>query len=175
MAGTIQDLEKAFKSYTRVVTLAMEAATDLAAETLLTQMHDDVSMEDHTQKQLDEMGNPYNWAHAAGNLHPDWQVHMQHQDGLRSDLTKTDAVNKNGIVTAEIHSGAPYTWYLLLGTVKMRPRDFVSAALIKQKAACNQIYESAWKQVNQNVQAGRMEQKVTLIPHETYPAQLPGE
>jgi len=169
----LDTLRTAIQLHMRDMRAAMVTATDQSAELLLQEMKFLASRIDHDLEQLRRLGHPYGANKPQGQPHPDWLVHIQSGE-LQQGLKRRPASLSGNKIEAEIISEARHTWFLLLGTRKMRPRDFVSAAIIKRRGEVEARYVAAFlaQLDTNNGQAFRTQ--VTLIPHTLYPAQLPG-
>lgn len=150
----------------------MAIATDHAATVVFEEMLAETSLTDHSLQELRKLGHPYRQGAAPGNLHPDWLIHYQ-KGTLQEGLKRGQVVKYRDSVEAGITSSAPETWYLLLGTRRMRPRDFVSAALIQTQRVTSQIYEFYFKQALDKQNGNRFRVGVNPIPNDRYVAQLP--
>lgn len=178
MADPLASIKQAEKEFLRDARAALVQAADRAAETLLAEMKRLTLRMDHDLNALRRLGYPYGKGvdrfgnpREPGRPHPDWLVHLQSgelQDGLR----RVPASLRRNRVEAEIHSQAKHTWYLLLGTRLMRPRDFVSAAIINQEQNVQAIFERAFFALHDQVVGQLTPLDVTLIPHDDE-AQLP--
>lgn len=177
MPDPMASVDAAKQKLMRDMRAAMTQACDQSATILLDEMKALAARTDHDLKQLAEMGHPYGWGKGRepGDPHPDWIVHLQSGE-LYGGLKKTPAEVSHLKIRAEIHSEARHTWYVLLGTEKMRPRDFVSAALITREREVQRLFENA-------LAIGLGEPSttttgdpalVTLLPRDEFPAQLPG-
>ncbi|MGH2361090.1 MAG: hypothetical protein ACRDGM_11205 [bacterium] len=173
MADGIEELKQGLRDFRNQARRAMERATEEAAELLLSEMQQLTSLSDHDQRDLDALGNPYAWREPPGSLHPDWEVHRQSGDlqlGLR---TEHGGVWQNGKLDSEIVSDSDHTWYLLLGTKLMRPRDFVSAAILNLQSEIVALYESEFAKIVDEYRPGGFAPQRKLIPHRRFKAQLP--
>lgn len=173
MANGMESWLRARDQFLADVRGAMERATNEAGDLLLAEMRQLASLVDHDLEELRRMGHPYGWGKGrpANVPHSDWLVHRQNDD-LYNGLSRQPAVLFNGRIESEFLSRAPHTWYVLLGTRKMRPRDFVTAAMIIQEQAINGVFESALKGLLDRAKGG-YRVRVTRLPHDIYPVQLP--
>lgn len=158
----------------REVRAAMYQAVDQSAKVLLEEMKLLTSRIDHSLKQLEEMGHPYRQGEAPGNPHPDWIVHLQ-SGRLQAGLKRLPPVVTTQSIMADLLSEAPYTWYLLLGTRRMRPRDFVSAAMITRGPEIERIFDQHFQSVMDRPIRTGTSMTSRLIEHTLYRAQLPGD
>jgi hypothetical protein len=147
-------------------------AIDEAADRLYAEMEELISMTDHSLDDLRRMGHPYRRRAPQGFPHSDWLVHNQEGD-LVNGLKRLPLSVRNNRIQVSITSSARHTWYLLLGTSKMRPRDFVSAAMINREDEVERIIGRAFM-VALGGEPTRFPLLWKTIPHMTYPAQLPG-
>ena len=153
---------------------AMTVATDRSAALLLEEMKLMTARIDHDLEQLRRMGHPYAKDKPPGQPHPDWLVHIQEGD-LQSGLKRLPASISGQVIEAQILSEARHTWFLLLGTRKMRARDFVSAAIIKRRVEIEAMYLRMFLEQLDKHDPSAFRTQVKLIPHLDQPAQLPGE
>lgn len=168
--GTLQALIRGLQRFSRDMDQAMTRAVEQSARDLVAAMETLTSMTDHSLADLARLGHPYGTHEPPNRPHSDWRVHHQSGDlqgglGYRMNITQ--------LIEADIHSTAPHTWYLLLGTRYMRPRDFVSAALIRTQPRIANNFLEAHRMVHEIHQGKRFKTEMTLIPHEDIPAQLP--
>lgn len=93
-----------------------------------------ISLTDHTLEDLAEMGHPYASAHPANPHEPGYQVHSQSGTMLGGLVSGTsDAAFTGSGVTAEAHAGIEasinYAIFVIFGTSRMIPRDFLTGSL----------------------------------------------
>lgn len=172
MADAGQVFQEAVNRHLGQLKTVMAVAIDKSAELLLAEMRILTSRIDHDLKQLREMGHPYRVAAEQGFPHSDWIVHNQSAT-LLAGLKRFPAAVSQDQIEAEIISEAYYSWFLLLGTEKMRARDFVSAAIINREKEVEAILERAFFAVHDGRTQGGESLQINLIPHDEYPAQLP--
>lgn len=170
LAG-VQSFTAAKEAHLRDMRAAMYMAVDRASDALFQEMQMLTSRIDHDLDDLRRMGHPYRRKAPQGIPHSDWIVHIQNGD-LKDGLKQYPVSMSKGVIQAQIASSARHTWYLLLGTRIMRPRDFVSAAMINRENEVEQIIGRAFMAVLGNEPA-QFELLWRTIPHPTYPAQLP--
>ena len=168
----LTSVRQAKEAHLKQMQEAMAVATDHAATVVWEAMLQETALTDHSLQELKKLGHPYSQNKAAGNLHPDWLIHYQKGD-LQDGLKRGSVVQYRDSVEVGITSASDHTWYLLLGTRRMRPRDFVSAALIQTQRATSQIYEFYFKSVLDSKGSGRFKVGVNPIPNDRYVAQLP--
>jgi hypothetical protein len=166
------DLATAVRTHLSQTKVVLAVALDKSCELLLDEMKLLTARIDHDLNQLREMGHPYRVTAEQGFPHPDWIVHNQ-SAGLQEGLKKIPATVLGNQIEAEIISEAYYTWFLLLGTRYMRPRDFVSAAIINREKEVEALIERAWFAVHDGANQPGNSVSVNLILHDLYPAQLP--
>lgn len=154
---------------------AMYQAVNEGGDLLLEEMKRLTMRIDHDLAALRKMGHPYGWGkERPPNVpHSDWIVHLQNGD-LYGGLRRLPPEVTNRQVESLILSSAKHTWYLLLGTEKMRPRDFVTAAMMIQEPAINRVFERALAPLLDRTAAGSYQVRVKYLPHDVYPAELPG-
>jgi len=177
MADPMASIDAAKAAFMRDVRAAMYVACDQGAELLLAEMKALTARIDHDLKALRDLGHPYGWGNGRepGTPHADWIVHMQ--DGeLQGGLKKLPPMVSGWKVESDLISEAKQTWYLLLGTKKMRPRDFVSAALIMRRDAVAALFEKHFLAVHDRTVGvpSTAALEMVLLPHDEFPAQLPG-
>lgn len=177
MADALQSIREANKKYLTEARRAMSAATNQAAATLLAEMRGLTAAIGPTLNDLRAMDHPYATRHGAGSgPTDDWIAHTKSgEDGrtgeLLAGLRRTAARRRGSSVEAEVHSDSDHTWFMLLGTPSMRPRDFVSAAIIYRAPDVDDLYQQAFRLLVENYQDG-FKTEVTLIEHD-HPASLP--
>jgi len=169
----LDTLRTATQVHMRDMRAAMVTATDQSAELLLQEMKFLASRIDHDLEQLRRMGHPYAKDKPQGQPHPDWLVHIQSGE-LQRGLKRRPVSLSGNKIEAEIISEARHTWFLLLGTRKMRSRDFVSAAIINRRSQIEARYVTAFLAQLDFNRGQSFRAQMTLIPHSLYPAQLPG-
>lgn len=160
------------QAHMRDMRAAMFVAVDRAGDLLYSEMQTLTSRIDHDLEDLRRMGHPYRRKAPQGIPHPDWIVHIQGGD-LKEGLGRLPIQMSKGQIQVQIVSRARHTWYLLLGTRLMRPRDFVSAAMINREDEVERIIGQAFMAALGG-DPRQFPLKWTHIPHPTYPAQLPG-
>lgn len=156
MANSLDSLRQAYQEHFRRVQENMRVAVEHAADLVLEEMKEEVDLQDHSLQDLRRMGHPYRKDAPADQPHPDWLVHYQSGD-LRGGLSHTDPLVTETKAEVEIHSAAPYTWYLLLGTRYMRPRDFVTHSVETRRGAVEQTYEYYFEKAHKGRTASRVE------------------
>lgn len=128
----------------------VEKTMKKAVERLDTDIKENMSLTDHTLKDLANLGHPYARRHGeagAGVHNPNWLVHKQSGRLLKS--------RKKGVSEASIISGrlqvsgfvmlddsvAPYASAVVWGTSKMIPRNFLLGTLNQEetRSAINDI------------------------------------
>jgi len=98
---------------------------------------ENISLTDHSTKDLALMGHPYA-ARAPQNIHePGLQLHTQSGEMLRGKFSGTDdAAVAGGSLTARAYvgiKGVEHANYVVYGTSKMVPRDFLGGSLNQVK------------------------------------------
>lgn len=93
-----------------------------------------ISLTDHTLEDLAAMGHPYAAAHPANPHRPEYQVHSQSGQMLGGLISGTSDASFNASgVTAEAYAGitdaVDYALFVIFGTSKMVPRDFLTGSL----------------------------------------------
>lgn len=175
MANDLAELGAFYRTYVNRLRREMEAAVEDVAEDLLATVRDLTSLTDHTLADLARLDHPYAQRHAAGTApHPDYEVHRQSgqlQDSLRVEHAGTW---RGGRVESEIHADVPYLEHLLHGTEVMRPRDFASAAVLRNLGAAEARMRRAFAAAGGEYRDdGATAVEVELTEHDRHPAQLP--
>lgn len=174
MASGMESWIKARDMFLRDAQAVLYRAANEAGDLLLDEMKRLASLVDHDLEQLRRMGHPYGWG--KGRMpnvpHDDWRVHNQ-SGTLYGGLGRRPVSILNRQIETEIGSTAKHTWFVLLGTRLMRPRDFVTAAMIIQEQAINRVFESALKTLMDRTTGGGYRVRKVGLPHEEFPAQLP--
>ena len=172
MPDPLADVKRANREFLAKARTTLRAATNEAAAVLLGEMRGLASAVGPTLAELRAADHPYAARHAAGSgPTADWILHTTSgADGrtgeLLAGLRRTRAKATGGVVTAEIHSDANHTWALLQGSPRMRPRDFVSAALISREADVTMIYAKAFTTLFGEGAATGYRPEVTLVENE---------
>lgn len=176
MANTgMESWLKGRDAFLRDAEAIMFHAVNTAGDRLLEEMKQLTMRIDHDLEALRKMGHPYGWgADRPPNVpHSDWIVHLQRGD-LYGGLRRLPATVTNRQVETLFLSSARHTWYVLLGTRKMRPRDFVTAAMLIQEQSINRLFENALQPLLDRATPGGYQVRVVPLPHDQFPAQLPG-
>lgn len=168
----LANVRQAKEAHLKQMQEAMAIATDHAATVVYEAMLAETALTDHSLQELRKLGHPYRQGAAPGNLHPDWLIHYQ-KGALQEGLKQGQVTKYRDSVEVGITSAAPETWYLLLGTRRMRPRDFVSAALIQTQKATSAIYEFYFKAALDKQVGSRYRIGVSPVPNDRYIPQLP--
>ena len=172
MPDPLADVRRANREFLTKARTILRSATNEAAATLLGEMRGLASAVGPTLAELRAADHPYAVRHAPGSgPTADWIVHTTSgADGrtgeLLAGLRRTRARVAGGVVEAEIHSDADHTWALLQGSPRMRPRDFVSAALVSREADVAAIYARAFEAVLAEPLRGDYRPEVTLVENE---------
>ena len=122
---------------------------------------------------------PYSKRHAAGSgPFADWITHIQSGDLHASIVIGNEVITAQSI-EIEIHSASAHTWYVVQdasasGAGRMRPRDFVSAAIINQVDRVSSILARAHAGVHDTKEIQPFIPMVDLIDHGGVGADLPG-
>lgn len=171
MADPLADVKRAYREYRTQARRAMAAATNEAAALLLAEMRALTSAVGPTLADLRRLDHPYAARHSPGTgPTADWIAHTASGDDGRSGellggLRRTRAKASGSVVTAEIHSASAHTWAMLQGSPRMRPRDFVSAALISRAPDVAVAYERAFARLVADYRDG-FRTLVTLVENE---------
>jgi hypothetical protein len=149
----LADVKREFRRVERAMVQALAGAVKEAAQAVLAEMQQLTAAIGHTPADLARLGHPYARRLPAGSgPFEDWITH--HQSGsLHGGLRAPGAVRAKEFVEAQIHSTSPHTWYVVQderasAAGKMRPRDFVTAALIYQEDAVAAIIAAAHASVH---------------------------
>lgn len=118
------------------------------------QVTENISLRDHSPKDLAALGHPYASRHGNRGIaihDPYWQVHVQSGKLLSSKKSGVDEadISDSGKMTASAWCGvdehiAPHALDVFWGTSKMIPRDFLGGSL-------EQIRGEAYKTINDNL------------------------
>lgn len=169
----IDSFTAAKEKHLREMQFMMASAIDQSANILFAEMKLLTSRIDHDLNDLRRMGHPYRKDDPPGIPHDDWIVHIQNGD-LTGGMQRYPVAIMGRKIEAQIVSRAKHTWYLLLGTRKMRPRDFVSASMLIRQDEIERIITNAFLTALGAEAGRRYNLNWKLIAHDTYPAQLPG-
>jgi hypothetical protein len=173
MPDELTGVREQYKRFRKEMEWSMQAACNQAAELLLSEMRRLTDMRDHTLEELRKEGHPYRAKAPQGVPHLDFMVHLQSGE-LQSGLRRRPARVIGKIVSAELHSDSEHTWYVILGTRYMRPRDFVTAALINMDREVGAIFEAFHRVVHdEGVASGYRTVRIPVTGHVRRP-QLPG-
>lgn len=172
----LQEIYNHYRDYLNTLRRTLEAAVEDVAEDLVAEMFALTGLEDHSLAELRALGHPYTQRHPAGSgPHPDYEVHRQSgelQDSLR---VEHEGVWRGGQVASEIHDDSEHLWHVLQGTDVMRPRDFASAAILRELGAAEARVRLAFAAAGDAYQDdGDSVIEVELIDHSQHEAQLPG-
>ena len=171
MPDPLADVKRANREFLAKARTTLRTATNEAAAVLLAEMRGLASAVGPTLAELQAADHPYSVRHAPGSgPTADWIVHTTSgADGrtgeLLAGLQRTRARVAGGVVTAEIHSDADHTWALLQGSPRMRPRDFVSAALVSREVDVAELYQRAFTALVEGYR-GDYRTEVTLVENE---------
>jgi HK97 gp10 family phage protein len=116
---------------------------NLAGNVLESAVKKHASLTDHSLKDLADMGHPYS-TKKSGGPHPDYEVHKQ-SGLLQENIIKNAYATNNmaGVEVGVLEDDVPYIKYLIEGTSKMRPRDFISHAGTESKDSVSTILINA--------------------------------
>jgi hypothetical protein len=123
--------------------------------------------------------HPYAKRHPAGSgPFSDWITHVQEGE-LNSGLSRGNTVTTPEAISVSIHSASAHTWYVIqdaqaTAAGRMRPRDFVSAAIVYQVDQVSDLLQRAFASVHSDktIQSG-FRPVTTLIYHGGVHADLP--
>ena len=176
MADPLADFRKATKKFEKQMVGTMTRATRQAAKVVRDEMMGLTGAVDHSLADLAREGHPYrvpDRGGIVGDPHPDYIVHEQ-SGALQGGLSQPQVAASGNQVTADIHSPAEHTAWLLLGTPTMRPRDFATAALINTElhVAATMAQAHAAVHDERHVQDD-FRPDLDVMDHGAHPAQLP--
>lgn len=177
MADPLASIKQARIDFLLRLEVAMSAALTQAAQLLMEEMELLTSLTDHSLEDLRALDHPYSWRHEAGGLHPDWETHRQNAGGpVLTESFYIDPARKKGKrIIVGIANSDPTLWYLLMGTERMRPRDFGTAAVIHLKEEIGTLIRAAHAIVHDSSR-GYTGLDLTFKPiKHKRPAQLPGD
>lgn len=107
-----------------------------------------MSLTDHSLKDLADMGHPYSRRHPMTIHSPKWAVHTQSGKLLESKESGTkDASIIGGELKASAYAGlnsyvAPHADDVIYGTSRMVPRDFLTGSLEQVRAEAQAILKA---------------------------------
>lgn len=117
------------------------------------QVHKNMSLEDHSLKELKAMGHPYAKRHGEKGIqihNPYWQVHKRSGELIASKERGTNDANiKFGSLKASAYvrlddNKAEHAKYIIFGTSKMIPRPLLIGSL-------NQVKNRAFDVIKENL------------------------
>jgi len=133
MAARIEGLQNVLQNIAMIgpiETAKMNNRIIVAGNILESAVKDHASNTDHTLKELADMGHPYSNRYTADSgPHPDDIVHSQ-SGTLLANIEKNQNLNtvRASVEVGVSKSNVPYIGYLINGTSKQRPRNFIGAA-----------------------------------------------
>ncbi len=142
----VQDLRDLGEELTRTLEKNIEKATGLLAKTV----ERNISLTCHSLAKLREMGHPYAVRDPHNPHNPPYLVHKQEGNLIAS--LYSESVETTGIVGVD-EGSAPYARFIITGTSKMIPRDFLGGSLFEKR---DQIYEVLKKNLRQCIIAKRI-------------------
>ncbi len=117
--------ENIFGPHLRVFKKKLVAKLEKAQEIVVERMRQNASLTDHTLKDLAAMGHPYSLRNSANPHDPPYLIHEQ--TGNLKEHIESEGSPKNFSFRIGVDEKAvPYLPYLILGTSKMIPRDFIT-------------------------------------------------
>lgn len=180
MAREFEAWEKEIIRFERDVERALTRATKDAADVLLEEMRGLTGAIGASLEDLARADHPYAKRYPAGSgPFEDWITHVQEGD-LHGGLSRGNAFVTPEAIEVRLNSAAAHTWYVVQDAAasaagRMRPRDFVSAAIIYQIDRVAEIYRSAFAAAHGDTgeeQPG-FRPITTLIYHGSVKADLP--
>jgi hypothetical protein len=153
MAGTIKGADTLAKNITKFTTgFLREVNKDMRkVETLLRGRIDkNISLSDHSLSDLAAMGHPYSRKSPQALHDPNWQVHEQSGKMRRGLTSGTEDANVSfGKLSAEAYAGinesVEHAPYVVFGTSKMIPRDFLHGSLQEVRDQAVQLLSRSLK------------------------------
>ena len=119
-------------------------AAGMIGSTLLIATRENAGLTDLSQEDLNELDNPYSTRLNKNSAPtPDYQVHIQTgllYENIEQDIMVTP--ERIRITVGVDENTVPYIADLIMGTSKMRPRDFLTETLIQQKNAVRSIIKA---------------------------------
>lgn len=110
-------------------------AASIVGSKLLIATRENAGLTDHSQEDLDLLGNPYSRKGGVNSgPHPDYQVHIQTgllYENIEQEITVTP--DRIMVSVGVDETTVPYISDLIDGTSKMRPRDFLTETLNQNK------------------------------------------
>jgi hypothetical protein len=178
VAGTAREFARDLQQFERKLVQAMAKATRSAADILLEEMRGLTGAVGTSLEDLARADHPYAKRHAPGSgPFADWITHIQKGDLHAGLVIGNEIITKAGI-EVEIHSASSHTWYVVQDARasdagRMRPRDFVSAAIINQFDRVTMILARAHANVHDTSEIQPFLPYVELIEHGGVSADLP--
>ena len=118
------------------VKIQLIESTNLAADVLEKAVRKEAGLTDHSLKALAALGHPYSTKKGMDSgPHADELVHVQSGNLTKhikrvAEVTDASAVAAAGVLESDV----PYIKYLINGTTKMRPRDFLGHTWLAVRA-----------------------------------------
>lgn len=178
MADPLADFRRASAQFQRNMARAMAQATRAATTVLADEMRGLASSTGVSLADLAAAGHPYARRFPPGSgPKEDWIVHEQDGDLLGS-IKGVPAIAGPDAVTGAVQVTSPHAGYVVQDEAAsqspMRPRDFVSAAVIYQEDRVAEIYRKAHAAVHDVPgDQGGFRMDVTLGEHGGFAADLP--
>lgn len=113
---------------------------DQSSALLKQRIADNISLTDHSISQLKSLGYPYSVNNTSQIHVPDYQVHNQ-TGNLLSALT-VNKINQYRVQVGIDDSIAPYVGFIIFGTTKMVPRDFITGSFNELREQFSQLFRS---------------------------------
>ncbi len=117
--------ENIFGRDLRVFSKTLKEGLMKSAEVLQEKMQENASLTDHTLKDLAAMGHPYSVRNPANPHDPPYLIHEQTGD-LKNQIEITESPKGFSLTVGVDGDKVPYLPYLIHGTSKMIPRNFIS-------------------------------------------------
>jgi len=108
----------------------MQRAVETGTNQLFSRILERSTLTDHTLADLEAMDHPYSTRKPQQIHDPNWSVHTQ--EGSLAAATQKSVVHVGNESTGKValnESVAPHARYVIMGTVKMIPRDFLRGSL----------------------------------------------
>lgn len=115
---------KVFQASLRVFKKKAKARLEEAANVLEEKMIENASLTDHTLKDLARLGHPYSVRNPANPHDPPYLIHEQ-TGNLKNNIERTRSPKGFKISVGVDEDKVFYIPYLILGTSKMIPRNFI--------------------------------------------------
>jgi len=116
--------------------LAIREISDL----LKTKMHDNITLTDHSLRELKVLDHPYAASNPSNPHNPPYLVHKQDGDLASAMYSKiVETPTKKTAICGIDEQAAPHVAHVVFGTSRMVPRDFIRGTLDEIKPGIDKI------------------------------------